>query len=426
MAAPLPRLETDSSARASARRGGNGEAMVVKSSSRCLLRCGFAAAVIWCLFVEIVEKFVESEFGMVLDGDWFLVLSGSSLSECISFARVYACPLSLAVVSFLAAAAIVALLSLRSSRRVFLALVFVAAAAACVRIAQAGSFRAWKPVYVAFDTLRSARDYGSVGSAGRWTDERAAKVRRAPECATNYVFVIGESMTTARLPFFGYGKDTTPHLAAMGGRLATLGPVRAPSPYTVTSLMALLVSGGATAPVWFRLAGYRTCFVGAQDRWERYCSVEAAIFSACERKVYLSDVAKGDRVYDGQLLPYAEDMMASGDGRPFALFIHMLGSHFPPEDRVPPGFAEGEGLDGYDRSVRYTDEVLARLMEALPPRTELFFVSDHGESVDSGGWRDLRSEALWSVPMIVYPAAAAQHLSPSADDFVSAWRARCE
>ena len=400
--------------------------MFMKSFSRCLLRCGFAAVAIWCLFVEIVEKFVASEFGMVLDGDWFLVLSGSSMSECIAFARVYAWPLSLAVVSFLAAAAVVAMLSLRSSRRVFRAFVFVALAAACVRISQAGSARAWKPVYVAFDTLRSARDYGSVGTAGRWTEERAAKVRRASECATNCVIVIGESLTTARLPFFGYGKNTTPHLSAMGSRLATLGPVRAPSPYTVTSLMALLVSDGASAPVWFRLAGYRTGFVGAQDRWERYCSVEAALFSACERKVYLSEVAKGDRVYDGQLLPYAEDMMASGDGRPFALFVHMAGSHFPPEDRVPPGFAEGEGLDGYDRSVRYTDEVLARLIRALPPRTELFFISDHGESVDSDGWRDLRSETLWSVPMIVYPAAAAPSPTSSADDFVSAWRALCE
>ena len=88
--------------------------------------------------------------------------------------------------------------------------------------------------------------------------------------------------------------------------------------------------------------------------------------------------------------------------------------------------AEGEGLDGYDRSVRYTDEVLAQLIEALPPRTELFYISDHGESVDSDGWRDFRSEALWSVPMIVYLAAAAPSPTPSADDFVSAWRARCE
>jgi len=92
---------------------------------------------------------------------------------------------------------------------------------------------------------------------------------------------------------------------------------------------------------------------------------------------------------------------------------------------VPPGFAEGEGLDGYDRSVRYTDEILARLIEALPPRTELFYISDHGESVDigPGRWRDMESAALWSVPAFVYPASAARSMS-DASDFVSLWRSR--
>jgi glucan phosphoethanolaminetransferase (alkaline phosphatase superfamily) len=216
-----------------------------------------------------------------------------------------------------------------------------------------------------------------------------------------------------------------PRLSALGGRLAAWGPVRAPSPYTVTSLMRLFVSDGASAPVLFRLAGWRTCFVGAQGRWGRYGSVESAIFSACERKVYLDEVLKGGRVYDGQLLPFAAEMMAAGDGRPFALFIHMLGSHFQPEDRVPSGFAEGEGLDGYDRSVRYTDEVLAQLIDMLPPRTELFFISDHGESVDAGlrRWRNQDSDALWSVPVFAYPADADRPTATVAE-FVSLWSRR--
>ena len=214
-------------------------------------------------------------------------------------------------------------------------------------------------------------------------------------------------------------------LAALGERLAVWGPVRAPSPYTVTALVKLFVSDGASAPVLFRLAGWRTCFVGAQDRWSRYGSVENAIFSACERKVYLGDVLKGVRIYDEQLLPFAAEMMAEGDGRPFALFVHMYGSHFQPEDRVPPGFAEGEGLDDYDRSVLYTDEVLARLIAMLPPCTEFFFISDHGESVDAGcrHWRKLDSNALWSVPVFAYPADAA-HPTATVHAFVSLWRRR--
>jgi len=146
-----------------------------------------------------------------------------------------------------------------------------------------------------------------------------------------------------------------------------------------------------------------------------------AIFSSCERKVYLSDVNGDAKIYDEQVLPYVKEMTAQ---EPFALFVHLMGSHFPPEERVPPGFAEGLGLDGYDRSVRYEDEVLARIIEMLPPRTELFFISDHGESVDREGWRDARSEALWSVPLFVYPASAAPAAISDADGFVEIWRSR--
>ena len=109
---------------------------------------------------------------------------------------------------------------------------------------------------------------------------------------------------------------------------------------------------------------------------------------------------------------------------PFVLFVHLMGSHFQPGERVPPGFAADDDVDDYDRSLMYEDEVLARIVEMLPPRTELFYMSDHGESVDCGGWRDIRSEAMWSVPVIVYPASAAPSEMSNADDFVSLWKSR--
>ena len=388
------------------------------------LRVGFAVLFCWCTLVEIAETVADARFGMILDGDWFLLLTESSKQEIVQFIRLHAMVLTMAAGGFISVSAFVTWASLRSSRRVFIAVVATAATLACVRIVQSGSAQEWKPIYVAFDTLRSAREYRRIGDAGRWTSKRAANVRIAPSCATNYVFVIGESLTTARIPFFGYAKNTMPRLSELGDALAKCGPIRAPSPYTVTSLMRLFVDGDATAPVWFRLAGWRTCFVSAQERWERYCSVETAIFSACERKVYLSEVVKSETgIYDEMTLPYAKEMMSYNDGRPFALFIHMMGSHFEPEKRVPPGFAENEELDAYDRSVRYTDNVLAQLIAMLPPRTELIFISDHGESVDEGGWRDVRSEALWSVPAFIYPAAASSPMA-TADDFVAAWRSR--
>lgn len=381
----------------------------------------FAAAVSWCALVEIAEFVAGRLFGMELDGDWFLLVTGSSADELLQFLRMYAGPLSLAFAAFLAVSAAAAWVALRASRRVFLAALALALAFAAVRIAEVRSVRTWKPAYLAFDTVRSAREYWRVGEAGRWTGELASRVRAAPSGATNYVFVIGESLTSRRVPFYGYGRPTMPRLSALGGSLAVLGPVRAPSPYTVRALMALMISGGRAAPVWFRLAGYRTGFVGAQARWERYGSVEAAVFAACERRVYVGEANGGARVYDGQVLPFVREMM-EGDGRPFALFVHLIGSHFEPGSRVPDGFAAGEGLDDYDRSVRYTDEVLADIVAALPPRTALLFISDHGESVDAGRWRDVASEALWTVPVFAYPAEAAPRIG-SVAEFVAAWRA---
>ena len=382
------------------------------------LRALFVLAFAWCALVEIAEFVAGFLFGMVLDGDWFLLLAGSSAAECAEFLRIHALLLASALAAFAASLAAAVWIARRASGRVFAAVVVLSMVCVAVRVAHVGALRAWKPLYLVFDTCRSAGEYASIGAAGRWTTERAAQARAAKDGATNYVFVIGESLTTSRIQFFGYGKTTMPRLAALGDRLSVQGPVRVNTPYTVTALAQLLVSDGASAPVWFRLGGWHTGFVSAHDRWDRYCSVEAAIFAACEQKVYLSDINDGKPIFDEQLLPHAERMMRQ---EPFAVFVHMIGSHFEPETHVPPGFAANEGLDGYDRSVRYTDEVLGRLIAMLPPRTALFFISDHGESVDAGHWRDVRSESLWSVPVFAYPASAAPHIS-SIGDFVASWR----
>ena len=60
-------------------------------------------------------------------------------------------------------------------------------------------------------------------------------------------------------------------------------------------------------------------------------------------------------------------------------------------------------FDDYDWSVRYTDRVVAQLVN-LVPSADIYFTSDHGESVYSGRWRDPSDEALWVVPEIVSTA----------------------
>lgn len=383
-----------------------------------LVRVLFAAAFAWCALVEIAEATAGSLFGMELDGDWYLLVTGSSLSELRSFVRLYAVPLVGASLSFAVLLLVAVGLAFRTSRRAFAVVLSLSAAAVAVRVCQVGGLKTWKPIYVAYDTVRGMRLYGEIAAAGRWTPERAACVAKLPDGATNYVFVIGESMTSKRLSFYGYEKHTMPRLESLGDRLAKFGPVRVTSPYTVQALPDLFIRDSVSAPVLFRQKGYETFSVSSHRRWARYCSVETSVLSACEHKIYLGEVRPGERIYDEMLLPYVKEMVSGL--RPFVLFVHLMGSHFEPGDRVPEGFAAGEGLDDYDRSVRYTDQVISEIIAMLPPRTVLYYISDHGESTDMHGWRNLKSEAMWSVPVFAYPAAAATPVA-SVADFVSMW-----
>lgn len=384
-----------------------------------IFRLAFAVAFVWSALVEIAETVARRQFNMELDGDWYLLLTGSSFAALGEFIRQYALPLAGASLAFVLLVLLALFLSFRTSRRFFAVVLALAAGYVGWRAAALGSIKRWKPLYVAFDTLRGARQYAQIGEAGAWTPERAAAVRPLQDGATNYVFVIGESMTSYRLSFYGYAKHTTPRLEALGDRLAKLGPIWSPSPYTVLALPELFIRDGVSAPVRFRQAGYETFFVGTHHRWARYCSVESSVFAACEHKVYLSEVRKGEHLYDEMLLPYVKEMTAGT--RPFVVFVHIMGSHFNPCDRVPGDFACEEGLDDYDRSIRYTDKILAEIIALLPPRTVLYYVPDHGESVDCEGWRDMQSKALRTVPVFAYPAEAARGSIGSVADFAALW-----
>lgn len=380
-------------------------------------RIALVVAGVWCALIEVAEAFAFRGFSMELDGDWFLLIAVSEPQELSRFISLHASFLACALVVFIVMALAWTCLVLRVRTGVCLCLLMLLGLMYVgVRLAMCGI--AWKPLYVAYDMVRSTAEYRELWSAGAWTEARAAQVSPASPGATNFVFVIGESLTVDRMGVYGYHRQTTPGLSAlaMTNRIAVLGPISTSYPDTARSMRMMLTKATRqhpkraieTLPVHFRLHGYRTALVSAQGHWERYSGIEQMIFAACESRVYLSDrpLTGSGRRLDGDLLPLVRACMKSSDKRPFAVFVHLLGSHFDPADRLPDGFAAAEGLDDYDRSVRYTDAVLSELIAALPERTVLLFVSDHGESVDRPGWRDQSSRSLWRVPLVVAPASA--------------------
>ena len=353
--------------------------------------------------------FVNRQFGFRLDGDWFLLLAASSPEEISEFFRTYATELTLVAAGLVALiAAIVALVFFVKGRGrwIFAAAVF---GYLVWSIPQGAS---WPPVFFAFDTLRGITQYRELLQAGTWDGELLSGVAERPAgSATNLVVVLGESMTTDRMSLYGYSKPTTPNLDGLRDRMSVMGPVRAVDTSTVKALRLMLTRATVenpnraieTAAVALRRRGYRPVLISAQPKWTRRCGVGQMLFAACETRTYLVDREHAQGVWDEELVPYLQREMSVDDERPFAIFLHLQGSHFDPKYRVPPTFETPEGFDDYDRSIRYTDEILGAICKSLPPRTVMVYVSDHGETPNAPSWRDARSPSLWKVPLIVYP-----------------------
>lgn len=377
-------------------------------------RIALATAILWCILVEVAVAFVMRNFGFEIDGDWFLLISASDPHEVMRFCSLHAGSIAVCVVLIVVLSGLCCWTVFKVKGRwlPILALAFLAYAG--VRSYSWGAVQRWKPVYIAFDTLRSTGEYRELGKAGAWTPERANASRPARKDAPNLMCVLGESLTTDRMDLYGYDKPTTPQLRKLDGLFARLGPLQAAYPDTARGLRVLLTEAtrergsraGVTLPVVLRQRGYRTVLVSAQRHWERYCGIEQMIFAACEKRLYLNELTE-EAFYDTDLLPIVRQEMASSDGRPFALFVHMMGSHHNYTWCVPPGYAANEGLDDYDRTVRHTDAVLAELIKSLPPRTLFVFISDHGESPSTGISRARWDPSTWKVPLLISPPEAA-------------------
>ena len=385
------------------------------------LKTALAAVLAWCALVEVAVAFVDRQFGFRLDGDWFLLLAASSPEEISEFFRTYSTELTLVVAGLVVLIAVIAALVFfvkGRGRWIFAAVVL---GYLVWSIPQGAS---WPPLFFAFDTLRGITQYRELLRAGIWDGELLSEVAERPAgTATNIVVILGESMTTDRMSLYGYVKPTTPCLDGLRDRISVMGPVRAVDTSTVKALRLMLTRATVekphraveTAAVALRRRGYRPVLISAQPKWTRRCGVGQMLFAACETRTYLADNERGQGVWDHALVDYLKREMSVDDERPFAIFLHLQGSHFDPKYRVPPDFSTPEGFDDYDRSILYTDAILGAICKALPPRTAMVYVSDHGETPDAPSWRDARNPSLWKVPLDIYPKNEALPSVDSAD-----------
>ena len=242
------------------------------------------------------------------------------------------------------------------------------------------------------------------------------------------VIVLGESATRNNWHLYGYERHTTPRMDEIcaAGEGVALTDVVGISPATAGALGFLLTdvrfetltTGHWTLSEVMRRAGYRT--VAISNQADGKTSLLGLLFNGCVKRISMFEEMRGKSHYDETMIPYLRAEL-SGPA-PKVVFVHLAGMHYPVHNACPPSdmhFAddvEGSVLKGvseydrdrrnrYDDGILYEDKVLGMIVDALKEHNEpsvMFFMSDHGESPRSDGWRVYTDKDVYELPCVVW------------------------
>lgn len=270
-----------------------------------------------------------------------------------------------------------------------------------------------------------------------------------------YVFVIGESANRNHLALYGYPRDTTPRLSALlrqdqrAGRspqLFMFTNAISSDTHTIPNLRAMLLfqelspdNEPLSSPSLlqlFQAAGFKTWWLSNQVT--THSALSTALIADDAHVTRYTNTARdeGRSVrYDEILLPELDAALADAAPRK-AIFLHLLGSHLSYALRYPPEFAfftkiseipdapwrgpkEKGYINDYDNSIRYTDDLLARIIAKVRHNdgsAAVLYVSDHGQEVYDtrpvrGQMIENPSRHMFDVPLLLWlsPDYRARH-----------------
>lgn len=242
----------------------------------------------------------------------------------------------------------------------------------------------------------------------------------------NIIIVMGESLTSAHMSLFGYGRETTPLLETLredkgfiyrqGIAAGIATKVTLPMFYNMTREPGNLRQVFRQESNLIKMAkeqGFLTHYYSAQTaNLSTFSGIEYADKSVTAENIERDIETRHDEV----LL----DIIKRVDlNRPNFIVLHQRNSHSPYDRNYPPQYdffkASGERktnqyrIDTYDNSVRYTDHLLYSLIDDLKSRSKLpvyiLFTSDHGEMLGEEGGQfghGKLTEEVARVPFIFY------------------------
>ncbi len=262
-----------------------------------------------------------------------------------------------------------------------------------------------------------------------------------------YVIVVGESSRRREWSLYGYGRVTTPRLQEMRRDLVLFDNATSNANLTIYSVTLALTRASPT-----------TWDVAAQEKWivsllrQGGCSVDwisnQEHFGGAENRItsialeanstsFANDYSSNPHTlkdpFDSNLLPRLSKALARSNdsAEKRVIFLHMAGSHETYRERYPSGFdifhnamslrrsltaRQAEAVDQYDNSVRYTDFILASIIEevaALGDISAVLYFSDHGERLYDANEPNLRGHGFPAPSVIEIEIPLVVWLSPA-------------
>ena len=269
----------------------------------------------------------------------------------------------------------------------------------------------------------AARDYAFLA------EPVVASRRRDPR---RVVIVFVDTLRPDRLGLYGHDRDTSPALDRFAEQAAVFDQARSVAPWTLPAVRSLLT--GRQPEAWDRAStlpgalaerGFATAMLGANH-------FLLASFGSARDWGWHTVLPWGTAE---EQTDRALDWLSETAGRDALLLVHYMDPHLPYDEPrayrgrfgstpAPAGLdspyvregvervaATGDVaslrahlLERYDANVRYVDDQLARLLEALSEHDRVIVLSDHGEEFfEHGGFE--HGHALWDelvrVPLLM-------------------------
>ena len=250
------------------------------------------------------------------------------------------------------------------------------------------------------------------------------------------VVVIGESLTRQHMSLYGYARNTTPQLAALGDSLLVYRDVVSPQVHTIPVLRSVLTLADKDNPdhitdkpslfELFNRAGYETYFISNQPFGGNFKTSYDVLLNLSKNLSNLAPEKQADEI----VLPAFKKLLIEDKKKNKLILIHLIGNHMAYEFRYTPSFNVFNNeqdhvieetkfrdkkairtIDKYDNSVLYNDFIISQLIHILKEQSDqkssLVYFSDHGEEVYktrefAGHAYEKVSASMCEIPFLVW------------------------